>query len=220
MRVIDGSSGSNLFFLPEDDPDVPHALPQLRAANLAAMMVTVAPQGRFWLDAAACKRAPAALDTWHRLAQAHPQYLRLVASAADIDKAHARGQTGVIPWFYSVEPLGEDLDRISMFRERGIPVIQLTHNRRNLVGVGAMEPGNAGLSPFGRQVIERIEAARVVLDLAHGSQRTMAEGVAAATRPMLISHTGCRAPADLPRNTDDATLRAMADKGGVAGIIF
>jgi membrane dipeptidase len=59
-----------------------------------------------------------------------------------------------------------------------------------------------------------------VVDLAHGAQRTIAEGIAASKAPMLISHTGCRALADLPRNTGDAELRAMAERGGVAGIIF
>ena len=66
----------------------------------------------------------------------------------------------------------------------------------------------------------RLNAEKIVVDLAHGSARTMAEGIAVSRAPMLISHTGCRALADLPRNTDDATLRALADKGGVAGIIF
>jgi membrane dipeptidase len=83
-----------------------------------------------------------------------------------------------------------------------------------------MEPGNAGLSNYGHQVVERLNAERMVVDLAHGSQRTIAEGIAASKAPVLISHTGCRALADLPRNTSDAELRAMADRGGVAGMIF
>jgi membrane dipeptidase len=48
----------------------------------------------------------------------------------------------------------------------------------------------------------------------------MSEGIAASKAPVLISHTGCRALANLPRNTDDVTLRALAKRGGVAGIIF
>jgi hypothetical protein len=107
-----------------------------------------------------------------------------------------------------------------MFRERGLRVLQLTHNRRNLVGDGCMEPGNAGLSNFGRQVVARAKAQKIVVDLAHGSQRTMREGIAASRAPTLSNHTGCRALADLPRNTDDATLRALAARGVVAGIIF
>ena len=140
--------------------------------------------------------------------------------ADDLERARRERRLGLIHTFQGAEPLGEDIERIPMFRARGLRVLQLTHNRRNLVGDGCMEPGNAGLSNCGREVVKRLNAERVVVDLAHGSPRTMAEGVAASRAPMLISHTGCRALADLPRNTDDATLRAMADKGGVAGIIF
>ena len=53
---------------------------------------------------------------------------------------------------------------------RRVRVIQLTHNRRNLVGDGCMEPGNAGLSNFGRQVAERLNAERIVVDVAHGAR--------------------------------------------------
>ena len=55
---------------------------------------------------------------------------------------------------------------------------------------------------------------------AHAGARTAHEGIVASKAPVLISHTGCRALADLPRNTADEELRAMADRGGVAGIIF
>ncbi len=122
--------------------------------------------------------------------------------------------------FQGSEPLGEDPDRIALFRDMGVRIIELTHNRRNLVGDGCTEPGNAGLSRYGHEVVQRLNTEKVVVDLAHGSQRTIAEGIRASKAPVLISHTGCRALADLPRNTGDSELRAMADRGGVAGIIF
>src|SRR5262249_4640852 len=59
-----------------------------------------------------------------------------------------------------------------------------------------------------------------VVDLSHSGQRTIAEGIAESTGPCVISHTGCRDLVDRPRNTFDAELRALADKGGVAGIYF
>lgn len=58
------------------------------------------------------------------------------------------------------------------------------------------------------------------LDLAHGGRRTIKEAIAASKSPLIISHTGCAALSDLPRNVPDDLLRAMADRGGVAGIIF
>jgi membrane dipeptidase len=60
----------------------------------------------------------------------------------------------------------------------------------------------------------------LLLDLSHAGVKTIAEGIAASKAPMAITHTGCRALVDLPRNTPDAELKALADRGGVAGMYF
>lgn len=218
--AIDGAGGTALFWFAPDDPAIPAELAAIRASGLTAVVLTLSPSGRFWMDDAAFERARTTMTAWDTIAARYPEHLLSIRTTADLARARAEGRLGLIYTFQGAEPLGEDSDRIPMFRERGLRVLQLTHNRRNLVGDGCMEPGNAGLSRFGHEVVERLNAERVVVDLAHGSARTMAEGIAASRAPMLISHTGCRALADLPRNTDDATLRALADKGGVAGIIF
>ena len=87
-------------------------------------------------------------------------------------------------------------------------------------GDGSLEPRNSGITKLGRDTIRRIEAEKLLLDLAHGGARTMAEATAFAKRPLVISHTGARALTDHPRNIADATIRAVADKGGVVGVYF
>lgn len=222
--AIDGAGGTGLFWYDPADPanaqTIRDELDAIRASGLTAVVLTLSPSGRFWMDDAAFEKTKAAFDSWAAIVARHPAHLTLIQTAGDLERARRERKLGLIHTFQGAEPLGEDIERIPMFRARGLRVLQLTHNRRNLVGDGCMEPGNAGLSNFGREVVKRLNAERIVVDLAHGSPRTMAEGVAASRAPMLISHTGCRALADLPRNTDDATLRTMADKGGVAGIIF
>jgi membrane dipeptidase len=222
--AIDGAGGTGLFWYDPADPanaeSIQSELDAIRASGLTAVVLTLSPSGRFWMDDAAFEKTKAAFDTWERIVSRHPDHLTLIRTVGDLERARRERTLGLIHTFQGAEPLGEDIERIPMFRERGLRVLQLTHNRRNLVGDGCMEPGNAGLSNFGHEVVKRLNAERIVVDLAHGSPRTMAEGIAASREPVLISHTGCRALADLPRNTDDATLRAMADKGGVAGIIF
>jgi membrane dipeptidase len=218
--AIDGAGGLSLGYLEADDPAVPGELAVARASGLTAVVLTVAPQGQFWLDDAARERTRVNIENWNAIIARHPLHLVAVRTPADLVRAKAERKLGIVFTFQGTEPLGEDLERIPTFRELGVRVTQLTHNRRNIVGDGCMEAGNAGISNFGHKVIERLEAEKIVVDLAHGSARTMSEGVAACSKPMFISHTGCRALADHPRNVDDATLRAMAEKGGVAGIIF
>ncbi|WP_345304428.1 dipeptidase [Lysobacter hankyongensis] len=218
--AIDGAGGTGLLWFEDDAAATAAELDAIRASGLTAAVLTIAPSGRFWLDDAAFEKTRATLAKWDAIVARHPAHLLAVRTAADLERARRERRLGLIYTFQGTESLGEDADRIALFRGLGVRVIQLTHNRRNLVGDGCMEPGNAGLSNFGREVVARLNAEKIVVDVAHGSARTMAEGIAASTAPPLISHTGCRALADLPRNTDDATLRALAEKGGVAGIIF
>lgn len=220
MLAIDAASGTNLIYLEKGDPGIPAELAAARACGLSATLLTVGPQGRFWLDDAAFERTKANIAKWRATIDAYPDTLTLIETGADLARAQRERKLGQIFGFQGTEPLGEDSDRIPMFRKLGVRVIQLTHNRRNLVGDGAMEPGNAGLSRFGHEVVERLNAEKVVVDLAHGSQRTMHEGILASKAPPLISHTGCRALSDLPRCTSDEDLRLLADHGGVAGMIF
>jgi membrane dipeptidase len=219
-HAIDALGGVGVFWLERDDPALAAELAIIRASGLTGVIASPAPQGRFWLDDEAFERARRTLDQWRTKVEAHPDHMLVLRNAADLECARRERRLGVTFTFQGTEPLGEDIDRIALFHALGLRVMQLTHNRRNLVGDGCQEPGNAGLSRYGLEVIERLEAQRIAVDLSHAAQRTAAEAIAVCKAPMLIGHTGCRALADLPRNTGDAELRAMADKGGVVGIIF
>lgn len=139
-------------------------------------------------------------------------------SAADLRSAKAAGKVAIVYNFQDTTPLEGDASRVATFKALGLRVLQLTYNKRNLAGDGCLERSNAGLSDFGRQVIAEIEHNAMLLDLSHSGQRTTAEAIAEARRPPAITHTGCRDLVDLPRNQYDRELRALADKGGVAGI--
>jgi len=218
--AIDGEGGLTLFMVEDGDPLVAADLKAASASGLSGVLLTVAPSGQFWMNDDAFERCKAFIGKCKAKIAAHPETLLLIGTAGDLETALHSHRFGVILRFQGAEPLGEDSDRITMFRSLGVRVIQLTHNRRNLVGDGCMEPGNAGLSNYGHEVVARLNAEKIVVDLAHGSQRTIAEGILASKAPVLISHTGARALSDLPRNTGDAELRAMAERGGVAGVIF
>jgi len=141
-------------------------------------------------------------------------------AVADIHRAKAEKK---IAAFYHVQDtalVGSDLDRVAVLKGLGVRIMQLTYNIRNLSGDGGLEPDNAGLSRLGHATIARIEQEKLLLDLSHAGPRTTAEAIAAATRPMTISHTGCRALNDNPRSVWDSELKACADKGGVVGIYW
>src|SRR5256885_325237 len=160
------------------------------------------------------------LDIYDSLIAANPDRVRLIRMAADLEATKKAGQIGMIYGTQDTAMVGTALDRLSEMKKRGVRTVQLTYNLRNLSGDGALEPANAGLSKLGLATIARIEKEQLLLDLSHGGARTIAEAIAAAKRPPTISHTGARALYDHPRNVSDESLKALADKGGVAGVYF
>lgn len=155
---------------------------------------------------------------WDALLVQHAAHFAKIESAADIRGARSAGKLGLIYNFQDSTMLEGEAGRVAIFAALGVKQIQLTYNKRNLAGDGCLERANAGLSDFGREVIAEIEKAKLLLDLSHAGQRTIAEGIAAAKRPLAITHSACRDLVDLPRNTFDSEMRALADKGGVFGV--
>ena len=213
--TIDGEGGLEL--LRADDIDkktVERELAQARASGITATLFQVTGTH------AGFEEAVNDLMRCRARAAAHKDAFLIVENAADLTRAKRENKLGLILRFQGAEPIGDNFDHVAAFRALGIRVVELTHNRRNLYGDGSTEPGNAGLSVLGRLLVEQLNVDRIVVDVAHGSERTMKEGIAASKAPVLISHSGCRALSDLPRLADDDALRAMAKSGGVIGIMF
>jgi len=151
---------------------------------------------------------------------AHPDRFLKVIRASDLKLAKSTQRLGLIYGFQDTSMLYGDLKRLTLFYDLGLRICQPTYNRRNLMGDGCLESADGGLSNLGFEFVREVNRLRIVLDLSHAGPKTIAQGIAASTAPMAISHTGCRALVDHPRNTNDSSLKALADKGGVAGIYF
>lgn len=143
-----------------------------------------------------------------------------ILSVADIRKAKADRKIGLIYGFQNGAMMGKDASRLDIFADLGVRIFQLTYNPANQIGDGSMAPENRGLTPFGREVIARANARRVMVDLSHSGEKTCLEAARASSAPISINHTGCRAVTNLPRNKTDAELRLVADRGGFVGIYF
>jgi len=157
---------------------------------------------------------------WDQLIGQWPDDLVKIKSAADIRAAKKHGKVGVIYGFQNAAMMGNDAKRVDQFAALGVRIIQLTYNNENQLGGGSLVPGNPGLTPFGREVVERLNAERVIVDLAHSGQQTCVDAIRASKQPIAITHTGCRALLDHPRNKSDEELRQVASKGGYVGIYF
>ena len=218
--VIDALGGPGGSDPRNTDPNAPLSardIADIRASGLTAVNVTIGAVGN---DPASFEQTMAALSWCEREIDAHPDVFVRVRSGADLQRAKATNRLGIIYGLQDSYPLGPNLDRVPMFVNFGLRISQLTYNKRNLAGDGCLEPANAGLSAFGRRLIEAFNHNKVLIDGSHGGEQTILDGIAASSAPTAITHTGCRALVDVPRNVRDNVLRAVAEKGGVVGIYF
>jgi microsomal dipeptidase-like Zn-dependent dipeptidase len=134
-----------------------------------------------------------------------------------------RRTPGLTAGFLGIEgahALDGELAGLEALAEAGVRMIGLTHFFDNELGGSAHGVAKGGLTPLGRELIRRMEARGILLDLAHAAPSLLAEAVAASTHPVVVSHTGVRGTCDNPRNLSDEQLRLVAGTGGVVGIGF
>lgn len=211
LKVVD-SQGRNTQPLV-----TPRALADARASGVAAVNITI---GHVYGPADPYDYSMREVADWTQAVQQHPDDLLLVRTVADILQAHREHKVGLILGFQNADMLGDDARRVDTFAAAGVRVIQLTYNSANRLGGGATAAGDPGLTDFGCEVLECLAAQRVIADLSHSGERLCLDAVAASPRPVAITHTGCRALADLRRNKTDEEMRLVADRGGFIGIYF
>jgi membrane dipeptidase len=141
-----------------------------------------------------------------------------VRKHSDFERAREQRKLGVIYSFESANMLEDKVERIGTFRQIGVRVMQLSYNRRTPFGAGSLDGETEGLTELRRKAIAKMNEIGVALDLSHSNTQTTADGIAASTKPPLVTHAGCRAVYMHPRNKEDRELKALADKGGVVGI--
>ena len=188
-----------------------------RASGLTAVNVTM---GYVAGEEEPFEQTVREIARWEARLRSRPADLLKVLKATDILRARREDRIGIIYGFQNAAMMATDIDRVDVFADLGVRVFQLTYNRANHIGGGSMSPEGTGISPFGRQVIERLNARRVMVDLSHSGERTCLEAARISAAPVSINHTGCRALTDLPRNKTDEELRLVAERGGFVGIYF
>ncbi|MDH4107532.1 MAG: membrane dipeptidase [Gammaproteobacteria bacterium] len=155
---------------------------------------------------------------YDRLIGSKGEFYLKATSAADIARAREQGKIAIFYLFQNSTQFGRDLDTVDIFYGLGVRSSQITYNWQNWAGAGCMEENGSGLTRFGHELVEKMNAAGMLIDLSHAGMRTMADTIAASRQPVIISHTCCKALNPHPRNTTDENMRAAADRGGLVGI--
>lgn len=154
---------------------------------------------------------------WNRFLGAHPQYLVRIDSTADLKRAGEEGKIGLLIGFQNADHFRTAAD-VETFYKVGQRVSQLTYNTRNRLGCGCKVSEDGGLTPYGAEIVAAMNRVGMVVDISHSAERTSLDAIRLSSKPVLVTHSNCRALVAHPRCKSDKLIRAMAKQGGVMGI--
>lgn len=158
------------------------------------------------------------VSEWNAMIAGLDDVMMRIDSPADFARVKSSGKIGILIGIQNSDHFQRP-DHVDFFWNLGQRVSQLTYNSRNWIGNGSTERRDEGLSDYGVAIVQRMNKVGMAVDVSHSGDRTTLDAVEVSTRPVLFTHSNCRALAPgHPRCKTDEAIKAMAAKGGVMGI--
>jgi membrane dipeptidase len=157
----------------------------------------------------------------HEMADRYPDDLAIATTAAEAEAAFASGRIASLLGAEGGHSINSSLGVLRALRRLGVRYMTLTHNENTPWADSATDdPVHGGLTPFGRDVVREMNRIGMLVDLSHVAPSTMHDALSVTSKPLIFSHSSCRAVADHPRNVPDDVLGKLGDNGGVCMVTF
>jgi membrane dipeptidase len=185
-----------------------------------------APFLALWVDPiftgpAAVKRTLQLADAFRRVCEAHPDRIGQARSAREVEALVRAGKIAAVMSIEGGHAIDDDLGVLREFHRIGVRAMTLTHTNTNdwCDSSGDVEK-HGGLTDFGRKVVAEMNRIGMLVDVSHVSDKAFDAALAASTKPVIATHSCCRALSNHRRNLTDDQLRALGKNGGVVAITF
>ena len=160
-------------------------------------------------------------DAMQSVFDAYPDKIELATSYAEIQRIIKANKIAAMLSAEGGHQIADDIAVLRMYYKLGIRSMTLTHFRNNNWADSSTDkPVHNGLTDFGKQVVKEMNRLGMMVDISHVSDKTFYDALAVTTKPVIASHSSCRAISNVARNMTDDMLRALAKNGGVVGINF
>jgi len=204
------------------DPNSPYmvSIPKMRTGHLGAEFMSI------WVDVDwprddLIHRAVDLIDVVDEQVASHSSDLEAARTADDVVRIHRQGKIAVLMGLEGGHIIEDDPRALDVFYRLGVRYMTLTHTKNNELGDSSGDqPKWNGLSPFGRDVVQRMNRLGMMVDISHVSDATFYAALEASQAPVIASHSSCRAICNAPRDMTDDMIRALAKNGGVMDINF
>lgn len=153
------------------------------------------------------------------IVNANNRYLSIARTPSDLYEDKRKGRRSIMLGIENGLALNHDISNVRYFARRGVVYITLCHNGDNDICDSARGCNtHGGVSRFGEQVIKEMNRCGIMVDLSHAGEKSFYDALSISSKPIVCSHSNCKALCDVPRNLTDDQLRALAKHGGVAHI--
>jgi membrane dipeptidase len=172
--------------------------------------------------AGAMKRADDQIAVVRALPDRYPETWDLATSSADIRRIAAAGKLAALMGLEGGYAIDERLENVQRYYQMGVRYMSPAWSvSTSWAGSSNDEVGQTrGLNDFGKSVIREMNRLGMMVDVSHVSDKTFWDIINTSSKPIIATHSGCRAIADAPRNLDDEMIRAIAKGGGVVCVLF
>ena len=194
-------------------------LPRLRDGGVDAQSFSV------WVDSndpPYYQHAITYLDSLKAQVARSPDEITLTTTADSIGIINGEGRIAGFLLLEGGHSIEDNLDNLREFYARGVRIMTITWNNSTSWAVAAAAPNSStvGLSDFGRDVIRTMDSLGMIIDVSHTGIKTIEDILSVTTHPIIASHSGSYALRSHYRNLTDDQIRAIAQTGGVIGVVF
>ena len=198
--------------------------PRMREGGLDAQFFSIWVEPQFYGGGGerAVARADEQVAAVRALAERHPETWTLATTAADIRRAASEGKLAALMGLEGGYAIDGKLENVGRYYGAGVRYMSATwtYSLPWAGSSGDSEGQSRGLDDFGRQVIREMNRLGMMVDVSHVSDKTFWDIVETSTKPVIATHSNCRAIVNVPRNLTDDMIRAIAKTGGVVCVVF
>lgn len=209
--------------LGQASPDKEFDYPRARQGGLDVAFMSIYTSAADDEDGKAWQLAHMQIDSVEALAARHPDKFALALSPDDVERGRAAGKVLLALGMENGAPIGDDLAKLATFHARGVRYVTLAHSVNNRISDSSYELTKRwnGLSPFGEEVVARMNDLGMMVDVSHLSDEAIADVLRISRVPVIASHSGMRHfTPGFERNLSDELAAAIAGKGGVVQLVF
>ena len=172
--------------------------------------------------ASAMKRADVQIRAVHDLAEKHPETWELATTSADIRRISSSGRIAALMGMEGGYAIDVKIENVERYYQMGVRYMSPAWSvSTSWAGSSGDDVGKTrGLNDFGKRVIREMNRLGMMVDVSHLSDKAFWDIVNTSTRPVIATHSGCRAITNVPRNLTDEMIVALAKTGGVVNVIF